>query len=295
MQRAKFKFRIITIANGILALLVVVAFFLLIRTITSVFITTPKKPQSQSSVRQHRDVQVKGLMDYSPIIKKNPFGFYAGEFSPLTLKSAGTKAATDVILVGTVSGHRKFARAIFVDKNNIQEIFKIGDSVFGIGKLQRIGKDIVVIGNGGKAVEIQIADIVTIKEARISDAKANVLSESFSGEKFAKRMADTSYMVDGQKVQQAIANPNQIMTDARLLPNVVDGRQEGFVLREVRQGGIYQSLGLQNGDILLRINEYNISNPEAALQAFTALKGLDRVQLDIIRGGAKMTMTYQIR
>ena len=156
-------------------------------------------------------------------------------------------------------------------------------------------KDKVLINDGGKTTEIQIADIITIREVNPSLTKANISSDPFAGEKFAKKMADTSYMVDGQKVQHALANPNQIMTDARLLPNIIDGRQEGFALKEVRQGGIYQSLGLQNGDVLLKINEYNISNPEAALQAFTALKGMDRVQLNIIRDGAKMTMTYQIR
>ncbi len=45
----------------------------------------------------------------------------------------------------------------------------------------------------------------------------------------------------------------------------------------------------------MRINEYDISDPERALQAFTALRGLDRIQLDLIRNGAKMTMTYQIK
>lgn len=102
-------------------------------------------------------------------------------------------------------------------------------------------------------------------------------------------------MVDQRNVQQAISNPNQIMTDARLRPNVINGKQEGFTLSEVKPGGIYQSLGLQDGDVLLRINEYDISNPEKALQAFTALKGLERVQIDLIRAGSKMTMTYQIK
>jgi general secretion pathway protein C len=86
-----------------------------------------------------------------------------------------------------------------------------------------------------------------------------------------------------------------MMTDARLRPNLVNGKEEGFVLSEVRPGGIYHSLGLQDGDVLLRINEYDVSNPEKALQAFTALKGMERVQIDLIRAGSKMTMTYQIK
>jgi general secretion pathway protein C len=85
------------------------------------------------------------------------------------------------------------------------------------------------------------------------------------------------------------------MTDARFIPHIVDGRQQGFILREVKPGGIYQSLGLQNEDVLLRINEYDISTPDKALQAFIALRGLDRADLDIVRNGSKMTMTYQIR
>jgi general secretion pathway protein C len=67
------------------------------------------------------------------------------------------------------------------------------------------------------------------------------------------------------------------------------------MLREVRRNGLYDSLGMQNGDVLLRINSFNISNPENALQAFTALRGMDKVQLDIIRNNNRMTLNYQIR
>jgi type II secretory pathway component PulC len=52
---------------------------------------------------------------------------------------------------------------------------------------------------------------------------------------------------------------------------------------------------LQDEDVLLRINEFSIDKPESALQAFTALKGMDRIQLDIVRDGAKASLTYQMR
>jgi general secretion pathway protein C len=86
-----------------------------------------------------------------------------------------------------------------------------------------------------------------------------------------------------------------LLTEARLLPNILEGRQQGFVLTEMKPGGIYQSIGLQDGDVLLRINDFDISSPESALQAFTALKGMDVVQLDIIRDGTPMTLTYRIQ
>jgi general secretion pathway protein C len=90
-------------------------------------------------------------------------------------------------------------------------------------------------------------------------------------------------------------NPAQIMTDAKLIPNMVNGKPDGFILQEIRKNGVYDNLGMKNGDILLRINGSNISTPENALQTFMALKGMDKVQLDIIRDGNRMTLNYQIR
>jgi general secretion pathway protein C len=112
---------------------------------------------------------------------------------------------------------------------------------------------------------------------------------------FVKTIGKGVYVIDQKALQQVLDNPNQIMTDAWLSPHIVDNKQEGFVLKQIKKNGLYDSLGLKNGDVLLRINDYSIANPVNTLQAFTALRGMDRIQLDIIRDGAKTTMTYQIR
>lgn len=288
--------RVLMLINSILTLLVIYIFLLFTRDIISIFLTADKKTNAQTIIAGQGDTKKKYLMDYSLILKKNPFGFNAGELFPLSSKTDAAKILADVKLIGTVSGHKEVAYAIFTDKNNIQEIFKLGDSVFDLGRLQSIGKNVVIINDNGKKREIKMEDIVIIKEAKLSDRQKNGAFDLFSGNEFSKKVTDSSYIVDSQRLKQAIENPNKIMTDARLLPNTApDGGQEGYMLREVKDGGIYHNLGLQNGDVLLRINEYNISRPDAALQAFTALTGMDRVQIDIIRSGAKMTMTYQIR
>lgn len=231
----------------------------------------------------------KQLEDYSLVGKNNPFGFPGGEIKALTLASGGGTKTTDVVLVGTVVGPRELSYAIFKDNTGMQEVFKIGEPVFGAGKLHAVKRDKAVLRRGQVTMEVPLED-VTVKE--ISRRGSGV---SLSSPAFAQKIGRDNYLVDQAKVQQMIMNPGQMMTDARLRPNIADGKEEGFVLSEVKPGGIYQSLGLQNGDVLLRINDYDISNPERALQAFTALRGMDRVQIDLIRAGSKMTMTYQIK
>jgi len=277
--------RLISLLNVCIGLVLVLAILFLIRDMISTSLSPKKKGLDE---KKSENVANLALQDYAPVFRNNPFGFPAGELKPIS-NSASSTSGADVSLVGTVSGQRKFSYAIFMKKTGEQEIFKIGDSVFGLGKLSKVEKDRVFISSGGKNTEIPINDIISVKEVQ----KTRSPEASPSG--FTKKISDSSYMVEQKKIQQAIDNPKEIMTDARLLPNVVDGKQQGYVLNEVKPGGIYQSLGLQNGDVLLRINEYNISQPENALQAFTALRGMERVQLDIMRNGSKMTMTYQIR
>lgn len=277
--------RFISLLNACIGFLLVLAILFLIRDVISVSFTTREKGLDEKKAENGAKFT---FQDYAPIFRNNPFGFPAGELKPIS-GSAASASSADVSLVGTVSGQRKFSYAIFMNKTGEQEIFRIGDSVFGLGKLNRVEKDRVFILSGGKIMEIPINDIVSVKEIQ----KGRGTEASSTG--FTKKLSDSSYMVEQKKIQQAIENPKEIMTDARLLPNVVDGKQQGYILNEVRPGGIYQNLGLQNGDVLLRINEYNISHPENALQAFTALRGMERVQLDIMRNGSKMTMTYQIR
>ena len=276
--------------NIVIGMLLIVSALMLIR--DGISISVEKRKMQKETIRTTADSpqpeRTAQLMEYAPILKNNPFGFAAGEIKPLTVAANQGNQAANVTLIGTVTGVRDLSYGVFKDNTGIQEIFRIGESVFGVGTLHAVKKDKAVIKKDARTIEIPLEDV------RVKEIHKQV-SGTTSSSVFAQKIGRGAYVVDQRKLQQAIANPAQMMTDARLRPNNVSGRDEGFVLSEVKPGGIYQSLGLQDGDILLKINDYDISNPERALQAFTALRGLDRVQVDLIRSGARMTMTYQIQ
>ncbi|TFG92018.1 MAG: PDZ domain-containing protein, partial [Syntrophobacterales bacterium] len=81
----------------------------------------------------------------------------------------------------------------------------------------------------------------------------------------------------------------------RLLPNSKDGKVEGFNVSEVRAGGIFAMVGINNGDTLLSINDFALDSPEKAMQTLVSLKGQSRIKLDLIRDGRPTTFTYDIR
>ncbi|MBA4372446.1 MAG: hypothetical protein C0402_06245 [Thermodesulfovibrio sp.] len=268
-----------------LGLILGLAVLFLVRDIVSISVT-PKEKTAKTPAKPAGDTK-RSLSDYAPVLASNPFGFPGGELQLLSAAAGPSVSRTDLTLIGTVAGRRDVSYAILADKSGQQDVFRIGAQVFGLGKLAKVEMTRVFIGSKGSEIEVKLKDITDIREIKQADVP--------TAASFGRRVGDSTYQIDQQRVQQAIEKPDQIMTDARFVPHIVEGKQQGFILREVKPGGIYSSLGLQNGDILLRINEFSISNPETALQAFTALRGIDRAQLDVIRNSAKMTMTYQIR
>ena len=278
-------YRLLTTFNLLIGILAVIFFMLFVRDILSAFSRRTARPIQR--VLASKSVS-RNFHEYDLILKNNPFGFPAGRLEPISSPEGSAVSRSDITLIGTVAGPEKYSYAVFLEKDGKQDVFRIGAPVFGIGKLRSVEKDRVLIDGGAGRIEMKIADILAIKEG-------NPAADSPGISDFARSAGNDMFIVNQQEILHALDNPTQLMTNARLQPNIVNGRQEGFVLREVKRGGIYQNLGLHDGDVLLRINNYNISNPENALQAFTALRGMDRVQLDIVRNGSKMTLTYQIR
>ena len=280
--------KVLTLLNIFIGVAVIVFILLLIReAVTGKYMGFKKDaltPPSMSKKEGAGPGKI-AFYEYETILTNNPFGFPAGRLRELSGSTEVNVRKPELMLIGTISGPEIYSFAVFSDKSGKQEIFRVGDMISGLGRLREVRKDRVVLSEGGRREEVLLSDIV-----KVTDISPVQPEQRESG--LARNVGERSFVVDQRKILNAIENPNKLMTEARLQPNLVDGKQNGFVLREVRNNGIYQSLGLRNGDVLLRINDYNINNVDSALQAFSALRGMERVNLDILRNGEKVTLTY---
>ncbi len=297
LERSLHKFRYI---NYLLWGLIVLALLLLIRNIVSTSFAKKDTPSASMTEPALNKKTVTGIMQYADILEKNPFG-RPMKLIPIAIEkktSSQHSSPSGLILVGTVVGQGKQSYAIIEDKSQSapagQDLFAIGEEVYDYGVLSKI-----------TMISVEIVQNSIIHTLTIPFDTSGVASDSFqagpgnqadrSGSSFAKQVGEREYVLDGRTVREALKNPEQILTDARLLPNIINGRQEGFAISEVVPDGLYNSLGLKNGDVLLKINGLEISNPEVAMQAMSALRGMNRVNLDVIRNGKNMSMSYRIK
>ncbi len=288
--------------NPLLMLFSLLSIFYLIRVLIEPAVPLIPEQKSEVGVRKSELKETLSLAvdKYAGLLQENPFGI-KGEFRLINQPSGvrGNSGENEglITLIGTVSGG-DYDYAIVVDQSGKQEVFKKGQNIFGIGKLKAVYKDRIVLKTPSGERSYEIADII-IKEVKAQAGGAQNTSSSSSPTitslSAPVRTSANIFTINSDALRHAIDNPKEILTDARFIPNIVDGRQEGFIVKELKKGGVYESLGLEDGDVLLRVNNLPITGPESALQAFTALKGMDRIELDIMRRGQKITMTYQIR
>jgi general secretion pathway protein C len=103
-----------------------------------------------------------------------------------------------------------------------------------------------------------------------------------------------TYAIQRQDVENTLANLNQVAMHARVVPSFVNGVSKGFKLFAMRPDSIYTRLGMKNGDILQRVNGFELTSPTQALEAYNHLRSSSRIELEIERDGQVLRKTYAV-
>jgi general secretion pathway protein C len=108
------------------------------------------------------------------------------------------------------------------------------------------------------------------------------------------KVSETSYKVPRSNVDEALNSLADLATQARIVPAFEGGKPVGFKLFSIKPGSLYSKIGLQNGDVINRINGYDINSPEKGLEIYGKLKDAASVTVDVKRRGKPTTLDYTI-
>lgn len=237
------------------------------------------------------------LQSYAIILEKGLLGQATrGSLTPLNKQAVSAAAPaisqTDLMLLGTVTGSpRESFILLRRTSSNEERVFRQGERVFDLGTLIAVHKESADIKTNSQLIVLRTP---TSPAEPQKPVVPNGAPASVTGGVIQPITGNVG-IIDQRALNAALDNIGQAMTDARLLPSVKDGKVEGFKLSEVKPQGVFGALGLKNGDVLARINDFPVDSPEKAIQSFMTLKGQNRIKLDLIRDGAATSLTYDIR
>jgi len=94
-------------------------------------------------------------------------------------------------------------------------------------------------------------------------------------------------------LDEALANIDKLSTEIRVVPYFKDGKAHGFKLISVKQGSIFEKMGLRRADILITIDGY-LLDIQSSMGLYDHLKGKNKMDLVLERDGQVIKYTIII-
>lgn len=268
-------------ALALVALLTVSAYFLADTVDAMIGRSLDAAPRFTTPLERDRAVLEprRELSDYSSILERGLFGEGKGPSGGPAVESSNYK------LIGTIEGER-FSGAVLEDSTG-QVFYRTHQKLPDGSHLIKVKRDKVTLRRSdGSTIDILLADDDKIVTMPRPGGSASV---------GVKRMSDGKYMVDQREMLASTENMSQILTQARALPYMEQGKTVGFRISEITPGSIYEKIGLQNGDVIQKVNSQEVDDPAKFFQLYQGLRTERFISIDLVRGGARQTLNYEIR
>ena len=153
-------------------------------------------------------------------------------------------------------------------------------------------KPVVVKNEVSNELEVEKSDNQTVA-AKKSDNQTSQNAEIFIEELATPPDDQRIFRFKRAYVNQQLANLNALLNDARVIPIEQDGKP-WFIFDFVREGSIYEKLGLKNKDVIVQINGFTVDSLPKALKLFEALQLEEKITLRIKREGQLTDFQYFI-
>jgi general secretion pathway protein C len=169
-------------------------------------------------------------------------------------------------------------------------VYKVGDPLpGGDAQVVEIQPRAVKIRRGGQIEALGFPEAWDTSQAPGSGLAAP--RGGSAGLDEVRQISPGRYQVSQRLLDYKLANLTETLTEARAIP--VPG--QGFRIRSIKKGSLFERIGIQNGDLLRSVNGLELTSIEQAMRAYKMLQKEPRLRLQITRGSATETLDYEIR
>ncbi|MDF1562216.1 MAG: type II secretion system protein GspC [Deltaproteobacteria bacterium] len=225
------------------------------------------------------------------------------EVEPETTPGDEVPTTINATLVATIVADPEDYSAAVITDNNSREtsVYGIGDLLQGAATVVKVEERRVLLNNRGRTEYLEM-DGEAKPGATAGGAVAAVTPASADKEEEKegeigdgiRKVAENEYVVAQEEIEKTLSNLNTIATQARIVPAFKNGVAQGFKLFSIRPGSLYAKIGIQNGDVIKKINGYDINSPDKALEVYQKLKDARDVTVELERRGRTVKKSYSI-
>jgi general secretion pathway protein C len=242
------------------------------------------------------------------------------------------KTQLNLELQGIIAGSDpQTGLAIIAERRRDGSLYRVGDTITQGAVLHAVHRDRVILERGGQLETLELpqerglitaaAPDETRSTARTGRSNATSGAPARAGRATQRNGSDrtrqrppsggareTTVQGPGRRSdsegrdsaavqelkQQVRANPTRFGQIARVRPARRDGSLIGYAIYPRGDEAIFQALGLEPGDIVTEVNGIALDSARGAMQLISRLRGVDQVQLRLLRDGVEMPLNIDL-
>lgn len=226
-------------------------------------------------------------VNLAPIKRLNLFGDYNAQ--PVVEETVTDAPITqlNLTLTGVVSSSNQDEGAAIIENRNQQQTYGVGEKIDATNAtLKEVYADRVIIKNG-LSNETLMLDGVDYKKTTSQPTQNNQtpLSTRVSGPQRITLSDDA--MEASLELQD---KPASFVDYIAVSPHRPDGELKGYRVSPGKKPALFQSAGLQAGDVITEINGLDLTDIQQAMEAMNMLKELRSLQMSVERQDEILTI-----
>jgi len=181
------------------------------------------------------------------------------------------------------SDDKRHARAIIADPRGKEEQYAIGDKLPGNVELSEVYPERVILLRNGR--------YETLRLPKDKKTRGNTVAARTVGRRSAASPAQRLQTVR----QQLQKSPKSLYGLVRATPHKGDdGSIVGYTLAPGRDPELFDQVGLQEGDVVVQVNDIKLDNPANSARALKSVQSGESVSVTVLRGGEEQVLTLNL-
>lgn len=212
------------------------------------------------------------------------------------LEGEGVESTLRAALVGTiVADDTQWSMAMITDLAASEtDVYRVDQTFMEEAEIVAILSRKVILEHNGVLEYLELQEQAKPKSRR-PGKQPRVAAGSDKVGKGIKKTGKDRWAIDREEIDKTLSNLNSIAMQARIVPSFKNGEANGFKLFAIRPNSLYSKLGIQNGDIIHKINGFAINSPDKALEVYQKLKSARSIDVELTRRGQSKKLHYNIQ
>lgn len=216
-------------------------------------------------------------------------GLFVAEGEPIEKSVADAASVPAVgprksfLLLGVIKRGERSTAIIKDVAADSTALFGLGDFVFGdVEHLARVEHNAAFLNSMGGERRLELGVVAEAIAAALPPQAGAGVDEN-------------GMAISRSEVNASVRSAEELLGTSQIVPEVRAGKIAGFKVQAVQPGSIVQKMGISPGDIIKKVNAYDLNSLERSMEVWEKMKKESQIHMLVERNGQEQVMSYYLK